>query len=81
MDLWRVAISFIMILGLFGIVAAVALKGSSSASPYVSIMSGLAGIALGWLFGSGATTSVGKREGGGTGTRKGRKATDSEELA
>jgi hypothetical protein len=79
MDLWRVGISFIMVLGLFGIVAAVAIKGSASASPYVSIMSGLAGIALGWLFGSGATTSVGKRASSSTGARRGRNAAGSEE--
>jgi hypothetical protein len=71
MDCWRVLIAFVMILGLFGIVAAVAFKGSASASPYVSIMSGLAGIALGWLFGSGTTTSTGNRGSGSSSIRRG----------
>jgi hypothetical protein len=79
MDLLRVGISFVMILGLFGIVAAVAVQGSTSASPYVSIMSGLAGIALGWLFGSGATTVVGKRESGSTGAHRAHNAPGTEE--
>lgn len=60
MDLLRVSISAVMILGLFGIVAAVAFHPkSSNISPYISLMSGLAGIALGWLFGSGATSTTG----------------------
>lgn len=60
MDLLRVSISFVMILGLFAIVAAVAFHPkSSNISPYISLMSGLAGIALGWLFGSGATPVTG----------------------
>lgn len=59
MDLLRVAISFFMVLGLFGIVAAAAFhQASANASQYVSLMSGLAGIALGWLFGTGAAGSL-----------------------
>lgn len=49
---------FFMILGLFAIIGIVVFHPKASgSSAYVSLMSGLAGIALGWLFGSG-TTSV-----------------------
>lgn len=69
MDSWRVYITAAMVLGLFGIVAYAFHKNPGDASPYVSLMSGLAGIALGWLFGSGTATALGKPTSGGTGTR------------
>jgi hypothetical protein len=60
MDMLRFSVAFFMVLGLFGIVAiAIYHPTSTNASSYVSLMSGLAGIALGWLFGSGAVP-VGK---------------------
>lgn len=72
MDLLRVAISFFMILGLFAIIGIVVFHPKATgSSAYVSLMSGLAGIALGWLFGSGTTpvpgvTGRSRRRGSGT---------------
>ena len=60
----RVWVSFIMIIGLFVIVALVIFsKVQNGATAYVSLMSGLAGIALGWLFGTGAASNL-RRPGG-----------------
>ena len=59
LDRWRVWVSLIMIIGLFLIVGLVIFsKVQNGAAEYVSLMSGLAGIALGWLFGTGAASSL-----------------------
>lgn len=64
MDRWRVVISLAMIVGLFAIIAIVIfLKASNGATQYVSLMSGLAGIALGWLFGTGAASNLRQLDG------------------
>lgn len=61
LDRWRVWVSLIMIIGLFLIVGLVIFsKVQNGAAEYVSLMSGLAGIALGWLFGTGAASSLRK---------------------
>jgi hypothetical protein len=69
MDRWRVSVSVIMIIGLFVIVALVIFsKVQNGATEYVSLMSGLAGIALGWLFGTGAATNLRRSNDGGDST-------------
>jgi hypothetical protein len=75
LDRWRVWVSLIMIIGLFLIVGLVIFsKVQNGAAEYVSLMSGLAGIALGWLFGTGAASSLRKPNDGGdsrsTGSRR-----------
>ncbi len=60
LDKWRVSITALLVMGLFLIVGVIATKTvtNAAATPYVSLLSGLAGIALGWMFatsGSGAT--------------------------
>src|SRR5581483_11623800 len=65
LDRWRVWVSLIMIVGLFLIVGLVIFsKVQNGAAEYVSLMSGLAGIALGWLFGTGAASSHRKQNDG-----------------
>jgi hypothetical protein len=73
----RVWVSFIMIIGLFVIVALVIFsKVQNGATAYVSLMSGLAGIALGWLFGTGAASNLRRPDDGedssSTGSRRAR---------
>ena len=60
MDNWRVRTTIVMIAGLFAIVLFVVIVPGvpSATTQYVSLMSGLAGIALGWLFGSGASANL-----------------------
>jgi hypothetical protein len=55
LDGWRVFITVLLILALFTIMALIVSKSlaTSTATPYVSLLSGLAGIALGWMFASG----------------------------
>jgi hypothetical protein len=68
LDGWRVVTTVVLVLALFTIVA-IALSTSTAAttaSPYVSILSGLAGIALGWMFAGAAGASAIKRSGKGT---------------
>jgi hypothetical protein len=57
LDKWRIVITLVTVVALFTVVMLILFTGTSasSASPYVSLLSGLAGIALGWMFaGSGA---------------------------
>jgi len=58
MDRWRVATTATMISALFLIIVLVSFnsRAGNNAVQYVSLFSGLAGIALGWLFGAGSTT-------------------------
>ena len=64
MDRWRVRTTLAMVVALFLIIlAAILYHGQSSgqaATGFVSLFSGLAGIALGWLFGSGAVSVRGR---------------------
>src|SRR4051812_25428841 len=54
MDRWRLGLTAFLLAGLFVIVGVVALgTGDADATPYVSLLSGLAGIALGWAFANG----------------------------
>jgi hypothetical protein len=54
LDGCRVAVTGLLILALFVIIYHVSTTATSSATPYISLLSGLAGIALGWMF-----TSIG----------------------
>lgn len=63
MDHWRVRTTLAMVVALFIILAAILYHGQASgqaATGFVSLFSGLAGIALGWLFGSGAVSVRGR---------------------
>jgi hypothetical protein len=65
LDNWRIAVTVILILVLFAAVAIVVFhpSGAATATPLLSLISGLAGIALGWMFansGAGARTSDSK---------------------
>jgi hypothetical protein len=58
LDKWRIRVTVILILVLFGVIANVVFTGeksAQSATPYVSLISGLAGIALGWMFANAGT--------------------------
>jgi len=64
LDVRRVRITAFLLVALFAIVGLVLSKSSSSATatPYVSLLSGLAGIALGWMFaGSGGPVTRPRR--------------------
>lgn len=53
LDKWRVAITIILVVALFGVILADILDSAAKANgagPYISLASGLAGIALGWVF-------------------------------
>jgi hypothetical protein len=52
LDGWRVAITGVLVIALFTVVVIIVVQNStnSAAAPYVSLLSGLAGIALGWMF-------------------------------
>lgn len=71
LDRRRVWITGGLMVALFAIVGIVLFRTSitSTATPYVSLLSGLAGIALGWMFAGGGSTS---KSGQTSGTRGGR---------
>jgi len=50
LDWCRVAITGLLVLALFVIIFHVSTTKSATATPYISLLSGLAGIALGWMF-------------------------------
>lgn len=52
LDNWRIVVTIALIIVLFGVIAMVVLikSATSAGTPYVSLISGLAGIALGWMF-------------------------------
>jgi hypothetical protein len=52
LDWWRIAVTGLLVIALFTIVMVVVEQNSTNnaAAPYVSLISGLAGIALGWMF-------------------------------
>jgi hypothetical protein len=52
LDAWRVVTTIILVLALFVVLAFVLHSAAiaKTATPYVSLVSGLAGIALGWMF-------------------------------
>jgi hypothetical protein len=59
LDNWRIAVTVILILVLFAAVAIVVFhpSGATSATPLLSLISGLAGIALGWMFANAGTNA------------------------
>lgn len=61
LDTWRVFITVLLVLALFGLMIIIILKSINpgTATPYVSLLSGLVGIALGWMF---ATASQGRQQ-------------------
>ena len=63
LDGWRVVTTMALVLALFVVVALILLKSTatSTATPYVSLLSGLAGIALGWMFASAGGSNAAKR--------------------
>jgi hypothetical protein len=63
LDVRRVWITAGLLLALFAVVALVLIKSSSAATatPYVSLLSGLAGIALGWMFANSGSSLAGRR--------------------
>ena len=57
LDNWRIVATFLLIGALFTAIVLAVLRSNNSAGPYISLSSGLAGIALGWMFANaGATT-------------------------
>jgi hypothetical protein len=66
MDRWRVSAAFVLIFSLVLVVAwALSQAGTGNGqtnAQYVSIISGLAGIAIGWLYGSGTSRVSGAQE-------------------
>lgn len=60
LDSWRVFITILLVLALFALMIIIILKSINpgTATPYVSLLSGLVGIALGWMF---ATASQGRQ--------------------
>jgi hypothetical protein len=60
LDSWRIVITFLLVLALFTLMIIIILKSINpgTATPYVSLLSGLVGIALGWMF---ATASQGRQ--------------------
>lgn len=52
LDGWRVAITAALVVALFTVVVIIVVQNSSTsaAAPYVSLLSGITGIALGWMF-------------------------------
>jgi hypothetical protein len=64
LDGWRVWITAGMLAALFAVVGLILFTktAAAAATPYVSVLSGLAGIALGWMF-----ASAGSPSGGGKG--------------
>jgi hypothetical protein len=73
LDKWRIATTFCLILFFFAVIVYVVRfttkDNAASVTPYVSLMSGLAGIALGWMF---ANSGTGARKGDSATTRTGR---------
>lgn len=63
MDRWRLRLAALLIVGLIGVVLASVVRDSEFGGEYVPLLSGLAGIAIGWLY-SGTT---GRRGPGGDG--------------
>lgn len=63
LDNWRIVVTVSLIVVLFGVIALVVLVKSATGTgtPYVSLISGLAGIALGWMFANAGTPSTKKR--------------------
>lgn len=65
LDRWRIAVTGALVGALFVVIVLILIRQSiaSSATPYVSLLSGLAGIALGWMFASagGNATQRGSR--------------------
>lgn len=63
LDKWRIVITLVTVVALFTVVMLILFTGTSaaSASPYVSLLSGLAGIALGWMFAGGGLSSAGAK--------------------
>lgn len=63
LDRPRVWLTFLLVICLAGIIAAIVIvpaittKSADAAAPYVSIFSGLVGIAVGWLFGTSTSLS------------------------
>ena len=59
LDNWRVAVTVILILVLFTAVAIVIFhpSGAAAATPLLSLISGLTGIALGWMFANAGTNA------------------------
>lgn len=70
LDTWRLRLTLALVISLAVMITAVVVlsaSGSTSASdaaPYISIFSGLVGIAIGWLFGSLRTSDVQQNERG-----------------
>jgi hypothetical protein len=63
LDAWRVFTTILLVIAL-GLIIGVVLLNSTAAksgTPYVSLLSGLAGIALGWMFASAANPNAAKR--------------------
>lgn len=50
MDWWRITLATLLIVGLIGIVVASIMQDTPVAGDYVPLLSGLAGIAIGWLY-------------------------------
>jgi hypothetical protein len=59
LDNWRIVATFLLIGALFTAIVLAVIENNKSAGPYISLSSGLAGIALGWMFANaGATTRI-----------------------
>jgi anti-sigma-K factor RskA len=64
LDLWRSCVTAFMVLVLFAVVGAALFTSrvSSADTPYVSLLSGLAGIALGWMFANSSSSNKKSRK-------------------
>ena len=67
LDKWRVGITIALVMALFIVLVLIVLQSgpNTAAAPYVSLLSGLAGIALGWMFANAAGGRTNGRPSGG----------------
>lgn len=57
LDFWRLWLTWMLVAGLIVIIVLAVWPGANvNAAPYISIFSGLVGIAVGWLFGANSRT-------------------------
>jgi hypothetical protein len=63
LDAWRIVTTIVLVAGLLVVVGLILFTktSTSAATPFISLVSGLAGIALGWMFAGAGNTYAGKR--------------------
>lgn len=63
LDGWRIVTTIVLVAGLLIVVGLVLFTKTSTnaAAPFISLVSGLAGIALGWMFAGAGNSNLGKR--------------------